>query len=136
MVAAQHAPPVPGEGQHQVAGAAADIEHARLGTEENLPRAAHGVGAPIAVDIEGEQVVGEVVAVRHAAEHAADPARRLLFVARSIPVATHPQGRAAAHTRANRMASRTRLSSTPDTDRKSTRLNSSHLGISYAVFCL
>src|SRR5258705_5432030 len=24
----------------------------------------------------------------------------------------------------------------PDTDRKSTRLNSSHLGISYAVFCL
>src|ERR1035438_10561273 len=26
--------------------------------------------------------------------------------------------------------------SCPDTDRKSTRLNSSHLGISYAVFCL
>src|SRR5205814_8093780 len=25
---------------------------------------------------------------------------------------------------------------TPDEDRKSTRLNSSHLGISYAVFCL
>src|ERR1035441_3998375 len=25
---------------------------------------------------------------------------------------------------------------TPNTDRKSTRLNSSHLGISYAVFCL
>src|ERR1035438_2661828 len=28
------------------------------------------------------------------------------------------------------------LVSHPDTDRKSTRLNSSHLGISYAVFCL
>src|SRR5205814_9003437 len=29
-----------------------------------------------------------------------------------------------------------RLSHQPDEDRKSTRLNSSHLGISYAVFCL
>src|SRR5258705_7837963 len=28
------------------------------------------------------------------------------------------------------------ISATPETDRKSTRLNSSHLGISYAVFCL
>src|SRR5258705_8014666 len=28
------------------------------------------------------------------------------------------------------------LAEFPDTDRKSTRLNSSHLGISYAVFCL
>src|SRR2546430_10020952 len=28
------------------------------------------------------------------------------------------------------------VSSTPDTDRKSTRLNSSHSQISYAVFCL
>src|SRR5436853_5593904 len=30
----------------------------------------------------------------------------------------------------------TRISFPPRTDRKSTRLNSSHLGISYAVFCL
>src|SRR5262245_64233074 len=30
----------------------------------------------------------------------------------------------------------TRLASIVTTDRKSTRLNSSHLGISYAVFCL
>src|SRR5262245_63050624 len=29
-----------------------------------------------------------------------------------------------------------RQGKTPDLDRKSTRLNSSHLGISYAVFCL
>src|SRR5262245_64246221 len=28
------------------------------------------------------------------------------------------------------------LAGRPDADRKSTRLNSSHLGISYAVFCL
>src|SRR5438045_8023161 len=30
----------------------------------------------------------------------------------------------------------TQKSTAPDVDRKSTRLNSSHLGISYAVFCL
>src|SRR5205814_8616012 len=40
-----------------------------------------------------------------------------LFVLRFVVVARHPD-----HTR--------------DKDRKSTRLNSSHLGISYAVFCL
>src|SRR5947199_3963127 len=33
-------------------------------------------------------------------------------------------------------ASRSRLSPDRAADRKSTRLNSSHLGISYAVFCL
>src|SRR5258705_9224595 len=33
-------------------------------------------------------------------------------------------------------ALRERDSQLPDADRKSTRLNSSHLGISYAVFCL
>src|SRR5437899_9383158 len=37
--------------------------------------------------------------------------------------------------RASSAASR-RLPSAPSRDRKSTRLNSSHLGISYAVFCL
>src|ERR1039457_1173237 len=36
----------------------------------------------------------------------------------------------------NRNRSRSRISSTRSTDRKSTRLNSSHLVISYAVFCL
>src|ERR1035441_6362242 len=36
-----------------------------------------------------------------------------------------------------RRSGRLRFHSTPtDIDRKSTRLNSSHLGISYAVFCL
>src|SRR5205814_4605955 len=34
------------------------------------------------------------------------------------------------------MAADTRAMICPSTDRKSTRLNSSHLGISYAVFCL
>src|SRR5205814_8822648 len=40
----------------------------------------------------------------------------------SIPVAANPQSRS--------------IGTKPPKDRKSTRLNSSHLGISYAVFCL
>ena len=43
------------------------------GRSQNCAHAAHGAGAPVAVDVEGEQVVGQIVAVRHAAEHAADP---------------------------------------------------------------
>src|SRR5205814_9879468 len=34
------------------------------------------------------------------------------------------------------LARATEATAVPETDRKSTRLNSSHLGISYAVFCL
>src|SRR5256885_15004692 len=45
-----------------------------------------------------------------------------------------PGRRASAHRGPGR-AARPRLGTTP-TDRKSTRLNSSHLVISYAVFCL
>src|SRR5262245_62986847 len=41
-----------------------------------------------------------------------------------------------ARVRLRRRERRGRLRSRPDRDRKSTRLNSSHLGISYAVFCL
>src|SRR5690606_41055773 len=37
---------------------------------------------------------------------------------------------------ADNLAELGRLTQDPDTDRKSTRLNSSHVKISYAVFCL
>ena len=53
-------------------------------------------------------MVGEIVARRHAAEHAAHPARRLLLVARALR-------RRAPHARADRMASSTSVGSTPDT---------------------
>src|SRR5262245_62662050 len=46
-----------------------------------------------------------------------------------------PRERARAPTRQASLAA-TRSSTTSAVDRKSTRLNSSHLGISYAVFCL
>ena len=83
----------PGERQHQVAGAAADIQHARAGPLQNGAHAAHRAGAPEAVDIEREQVVGQVVAVRHAAEHAAHPGGGFLLVARARGRrALHDQG--------------------------------------------
>src|SRR5262245_18993319 len=46
-----------------------------------------------------------------------------------------PPTRTGAHTRRSDPPDRNRPPQ-PDQDRKSTRLNSSHLGISYAVFCL
>ena len=42
---------------HQIARAAADIEHASAGPLEYAAHAAHGARAPEAVDIEGEQVL-------------------------------------------------------------------------------
>ncbi len=54
--------------------------------------------APEAVDVEGEQVVGQVVAAGHAAEHAAHPGGGFLLVVRAL-------GGGAAHDRAERMAS-------------------------------
>src|SRR5437899_6267148 len=52
----------------------------------------------------------------------------------ALPICTVPcrAARAPAHARRRRPRAR----STRERDRKSTRLNSSHLGISYAVFCL
>src|SRR5205814_2684172 len=60
----------------------------------------------------------------------------------SLPAIHHPPGRAPAGCndliQPTRQKSRQAFGSSPalGADRKSTRLNSSHLGISYAVFCL
>src|SRR5258705_2773367 len=47
-----------------------------------------------------------------------------------------PGAEQAFHTTSRREVAPGRTPSGPAADRKSTRLNSSHLGISYAVFCL
>src|SRR2546430_13148775 len=64
------------------------------------------------------------------------PPRSTLFpyttLFRSSPAAPRPRARG----RAPRWARRTGSASAPSRDRKSTRLNSSHSQISYAVFCL
>src|SRR5205814_9168419 len=65
-----------------------------------------------------------------------------LPILRSALPAEKTSDAAAAHARAHARAARRRLSPrrrrvcAAKEDRKSTRLNSSHLGISYAVFCL
>ena len=55
----------------------------RAAPESSRTRA-HRVRAPVAVDVEGEQMIGQVVAMRHAAEHAAHPRGGLLLVARAL----------------------------------------------------
>src|SRR5258705_6180030 len=56
------------------------------------------------------------------------------------PIITHPERNAILRRQPERLATWARLGCyvqvTAGSDRKSTRLNSSHLGISYAVFCL
>src|SRR5262249_41270316 len=96
------------ERERQVARSAADIEHAGLRAVENRAHARHCAPAPEAVEIAREQMVGEIVARRAAAEHAAHPPRRLLFGLGS------PRRRAL-HTRALRMASPTSFESMPET---------------------
>src|SRR5699024_11254850 len=60
---------------------------------------------------------------------AAVRARSMAVVDRSMPVTSQPCS-------ASQMASAPSPQPTSRTDRKSTRLNSSHVSISYAVFCL
>src|SRR5262249_47338312 len=106
-VAGQHGMPLR-QRKRQIAGAAADIEHARIGPVENVPQFPHRPRAPVAIDVVGEQVIRQIVAMRDAVEHAAHPTRGLLLIAR-------PHGRRAAHESADRMASSTGFSSMPET---------------------
>src|SRR3712207_7179027 len=63
-------------------------------------------------------------------------------VRRRVPRGAHPARLAAAHRRPDGRVrppapgERVAVRTGPPTDRKSTRLNSSHANISYAVFCL
>src|SRR5437899_4115421 len=52
----------------------------------------------------------------------------------ALPISADPRSQALVGWTRYRLVLRTEAS--PSEDRKSTRLNSSHLGISYAVFCL
>src|SRR5437870_7538523 len=79
-----------------------------------LFRSARRIGVPVQ-QIEGERVLAEQVVVHHERPH---------------QVVGAQQVEAAGHLRALEVAARVHL------DRKSTRLNSSHVAISYAVFCL
>ena len=70
------------ERDQQVARAAAEIQGAGLGTAQDVANFGHGAGSPVTIDVEREQVIGEIVAVSDASEHVADPAGRLFFSGR------------------------------------------------------
>src|SRR5438477_2302618 len=70
-----------------------------------------------------------------------DPATTMIYTLSlhdALPILPRASGRAAAEGRARRLPPRLarRLHARASRDRKSTRLNSSHMSISYAVFCL
>ena len=58
----------------QVAGAAAEVENARLGPLQYGADFRHRTGSPISIDVERQQMISEIVAMGHAPEHVADPA--------------------------------------------------------------
>src|SRR5579859_707843 len=92
----------------QVAGTTAEIESARVRPLKNVAHAFHRLRAPPAVQVERQDMIGEIVARRYAPEHGAHPSRRFLL-------GGDARGRCAFHARAERMAASTAPSSTPDT---------------------
>src|SRR5271167_114362 len=66
--------------EHKITCSAAEIEHACAGPGQNVRNLLHGSCPPIAIDIEREQMIQQVVTRRDAAEHAAHPSARLLLV--------------------------------------------------------
>src|SRR5256885_3224151 len=104
-----------------------DVCYSDLG--RHLGRARDREKARLALD---QQVVGLLVAVGAvsavAADVADDEARKAL--------AQRRVGQAHARGRAGRQVLHQHVGTLQQLDRKSTRLNSSHLVISYAVFCL
>ena len=100
------------EREKHVAGAAAQIEHAGARPSRAPPRRAPPSRAPAPVQIEGQEMIQQVVTAGDAAEHAAHPARRGLLAGDS-------GRRGAGHARTASMDSSTRRSSMPETIRTS-----------------
>src|SRR5208283_3690380 len=100
-----------GEGQQQVAGPAAQVQHARAGPAEDLRKAPRGARPPVSIQLKGKQMIEQVIAPSYASEHAADPARGLFLAGRAGRRGA-PRG---AHSRAFLSASSIRLSSRPET---------------------
>lgn len=96
------------ERQQQVARATAEIQRSRVGTLQYVADSPHRLRAPHPIEIERQNVIGEIVPGRDAAEHGTHPARCFLLTGNA-------RGRSAFHARAERMAERTAPSSTPET---------------------
>jgi len=69
--------------QHQVPRAAAQIQDASFGAFQDVRYSGRGVGSPVTVDVQREQVIQQVVARGDSSEHPAHPARGLFLVLRA-----------------------------------------------------
>src|SRR5438128_669278 len=67
--------------QHQIARSAAEVEHARAGSGKDAGDTLDCPRAPIAIDVERQQVIEQIIAWRDASEHATHPPSSLLLVA-------------------------------------------------------
>src|SRR5256885_9923658 len=110
-----------------------------------LPRASRGLGAPLAPRQDGDR------RHRNSDPHTGGPAQAPRPLGRCQPVGFALEGgerrfqdrlsaprliRRAGYGQLHRLLAQRHLRHQDEQDRKSTRLNSSHLVISYAVFCL
>ena len=71
------------EGEGEVAGAAAEVEDARVGAAQDALESSRGAMAPVAIQRKGQKVIQEVVARRDAAEHLAHARGGFAFVERA-----------------------------------------------------
>jgi hypothetical protein len=71
---------LPAQRQGHVGGAAAQVERARAGALQDFAEEARRPPPPQLVDVEGEQVVEQIVAGRDGGEHRAHRLRRLLGI--------------------------------------------------------
>ncbi len=71
------------EREGEVAGAAAEIEDARVRSAQDMAEFARGAAAPVAVQRKGEEVIQEIVARSDAAEHIAHSRGGFTFVERA-----------------------------------------------------
>jgi hypothetical protein len=58
----------------EVASAAGEVENTRIGSMQDVTNAADSDAAPVFIDVGGEEVVGQIVAVGDTTEHAPHPA--------------------------------------------------------------
>src|SRR5579863_1904927 len=72
------------ESEGKVAGAAAEVQDARVGAAQDAIEPAGGAMAPVAVQRKGKEMIQEVVTRRDAAEHIADARGRFTFVERTV----------------------------------------------------
>src|SRR5687768_5003794 len=98
---------IPGEREGEITGTAAEVEHPCVPAIQHQPDAFDRSRSPVAVDVEGEQMIEKVIPGRDLCKHFAYVTGGLLFTC-------DPFGRGALHASAARVAARTSASAISD----------------------